>query len=284
MASDAKRRRALGRGLDALLPSTPPKDVSSAPHTLPIEALVRAESQPRKAFDEHALEELVASIREVGILEPILVRPLSNGSYEIVAGERRWRAAGRAGLHQVPVHVRELSGKEAFEAALIENIQRENLNPVEMAQAFEKMIGKFGHSQESVAARVGKDRSSIANLLRLLKLPPEVRKLVEAQTLSEGHGRALLGLPDVSRSVALAQLAVEKNWSVRETERQVRAQKREKKPGAGKTANVRDLERRLGQALGTRATISDRRGKGYVRFDFASYDDLDRLLEKLGVS
>ena len=278
------RRPRLGRGLDAMLPAAP----SAASRTMfnaPIEEVHPNREQPRRSFDEAALEELAASIQEIGILEPILVRKRAAGGYEIIAGERRWRAAQRAGLREVPVFVRELSAKESFEAALVENLQREDLNPIETARAFQRLIEEHGHTQDSVAARVGKDRSTVANAMRLLKLPPDVLVLVEEGRLSEGHGRAILGAPDVGGMQKLARLAIDKGLSVRETERRARTAARGESPSRPappqRSANVRDLEMRLSHALGSKVSVNDKKGRGKIEIGYASYEELDRLLEKL---
>jgi ParB family transcriptional regulator, chromosome partitioning protein len=295
MATGGKRR--LGRGLDGLLPGGgAPAPTTSSPTprgnlAVPIEELHPNRDQPRRHFDDEALEELAASIRAHGILEPILVRRRPQGGYAIVAGERRWRAAQRAGLKEVPVFVRELSDTQAFEAALVENLQREDLNPVETARALSRLIDEHGHTQESVAQRVGKNRSTVTNALRLLKLPGEVLELLELGHLSEGHGRALLGAPDVAAMKRLAHTAVSKGLSVRETERRVRvtarggeAQGEASDAGAapqGKSANVKDLERRLSHALGTTVQVVDKQGKGHLEVRYASWDELDRLIKQL---
>ncbi|MDH5676344.1 MAG: ParB/RepB/Spo0J family partition protein [Myxococcales bacterium] len=295
MAGPSKRK-ALGRGLDALLPTSAPKGAAAeggarptkdAAFFAPIEELHPSGSQPRTRFDEDALGELAASLGEIGMLEPILVRRRARGGYEIVAGERRWRAAQRAGLHDVPVFVRELSESRAFEAALVENLQREDLNPLETARAYQRLIDEHDHSAESVAKLIGKDRSTVANALRLLKLPDSVVEKIEARELSEGHGRALLGASDPRAIARLAREAVAKGWSVRETERRARSVARQAEQGGDKpaaqqkSANVRDLEDRLSRSLGARVTVADRRGKGKLQIAFSSYDELDRLLDLL---
>ncbi|HEX5657923.1 MAG TPA: ParB/RepB/Spo0J family partition protein [Polyangiales bacterium] len=249
-----------------------------------IEELHPSAGQPRHVFDDEKLEELAQSIRELGVLEPILVRKRAAGGFDIIAGERRWRASQKAGLFEVPIVVRELSDAQAFEAALVENIQRADLNPIETARAFQRLIDDHKHTQETVASRVGKDRSTVANALRLLKLPSAVLDLIETGQLSEGHGRALLAANDPNQMLKLARSAVEKGWSVRETERAAKfvgeLQKGAKEKPAGKTANVRDLETRLAKALGSKVQVADRNGKGNIQVHFTSYDELDRLLEK----
>lgn len=288
MAAGGKRR--LGRGLDGLLPAGPSPSATAGAGArgnleVPVEDLHPNRQQPRRSFDEDALEELAQSIREHGVLEPILVRKRAEGGFAIVAGERRWRAAQRAGLTAVPVFVRELGEAQAFEAALVENLQREDLNPIETARAFQRLIEEHGHTQETVAKRVGKDRSTVANALRLLKLPNEVLDLMEAGRIAEGHGRALLGAPDVATMKRLAHTVASKGLSVREVERRVRAAGRagegdgaSGKGASGKSANVRDLERRLSNALGTTVQVVDRKGKGHLEVRYASYEELDRLI------
>jgi ParB family chromosome partitioning protein len=305
MQQDPTKRRALGRGLDSLLPSGPPRAVPTSPGNaamvspvLPekpqpprettsarIEELTPGAGQPRHVFDEEKLEELAQSIRELGVLEPILVRKKPTGGFDIIAGERRWRAAQRAGLFDVPVVVRELTDAQAFEAALVENIQRADLNPIETARAFQRLLDEHRHTQETLATRVGKDRSTVANALRLLKLPSAVLDLIETGQLTEGHGRALLAAVEPNAMLKLARGAVEKGFSVRETERAARlvGEQAKNKTGdkpVGKSANVRDLESRLAKSLGAKVQVADRNGKGNIQIAFTSYDELDRLLEK----
>jgi ParB family chromosome partitioning protein len=285
--NDLNKRR-LGRGLDALLPvavssSPQPSAASSDGFRAKIEDLHPNRSQPRTRFDDAALAELTQSIKDLGILEPILVRRRSQGGFEIVAGERRWRAAQRAGLHEVPVFVRELNEARAFEAALVENLQREDLNPLESARAFARLIEEHHHTHDSLAQLIGKDRSTVANALRLLKLPEAIMDLIEAKELSEGHGRALLGAGDAALMQKLAREAIAGEWSVRETERRARvasqAQAQATEPtSALKSPNQRDLEDRLSRSLGARVSVADRKGKGHLQIAFANYDELDRLI------
>lgn len=296
--SAQEKRRALGRGLDALLPEAPSPGAPSpaaasgndAVFTCPIERIVPQRDQPRQKFDDERLEELAQSIREHGVLEPLVVRrAASDGAasvgmdrYEIIAGERRWRAAQRAGLRELLVVVKDVSPRDAFELALIENVQREDLNPLELAEALERLVREHGYTQEALAERIGKDRTTIANSLRLLKLPPRVRQMVIEGTLSEGHGRALLGANDAKTIEALAEKASRAGLSVRETERLVRSKKQEKTDGEGaekKSASVRDLEERLARKLGTRVEVQDRGGKGEIAIRYGSLDELDRLLD-----
>ncbi|HET6340419.1 MAG TPA: ParB/RepB/Spo0J family partition protein [Polyangiales bacterium] len=291
--NDINKRR-LGRGLDALLPSAPPP---AAPKSQPqiaaaaadgfkakIEELHPNRSQPRTRFDDAALDELANSIKSIGILEPILVRRRAAGGFEIIAGERRWRAAQRAGLHDVPVYVRELTEQRVFEAALVENLQREDLNPLETARAFQRLMDEHSHTHETIAQLIGKDRSTVANALRLLKLPEVVIDLIESKELSEGHGRALLSAGDTPTMLKLAREAIAGGWSVREVERKARVAaqaKQEAEEPVVKSANTRDLEERLTRRVGARVTVADRKGKGHLQITFTSYDELDRLITLL---
>ena len=280
-------RRRLGRGLDGLLPAAPPASERSAKNTAAIEDLHPGRMQPRGRMGAEGLAELAASIREHGVLEPILVRKRPSGGLEIIAGERRWRAAQQAGLKEVPIFEHDLGDEAAFEAALVENLQREDLNPLETARAFQRLVDDFGYTQDAIATKVGKERSTVANALRLLKLPKEVMELVEDGQLSEGHGRALLSAPNVSSMKKLARSAVTKGWSVREAERQARRMARGDGDGAGtkkaaKSTNVRDLEQRLSRALGSTTTIHENgKERGQVRITYSSFDELDRIIEKL---
>ncbi len=284
--------RGLGRGLDVLLP-TRKEPLTSSGETYgrgnvfecPIEKIVPQKGQPRQHFDKDKLEELAQSIREHGLIEPLVVRKRGD-AYELVAGERRWRAAQRAGLREVLVVVRDVSTKDAFELALIENIQREDLNAIEFAEALQRLLDEHGYTQETLADRMGKDRSTIANALRLLKLPERVRKLVVSGELSEGHARALLGAKDEASLASLADKVATGRLSVRQTEALVRAAKAASNGGVpgrgtGKTPAIRDLEARLTRHLGTRCEVRDKDGKGEIAIGYSSLDELDRLLEKL---
>ncbi len=282
------KRRPLGRGLDALLPAAPGTSSSAQTLHIAVEELHPNPSQPRGLFDDQALEELTLSIRELGILEPLLVRKRTEGGYTIVAGERRWRAAQRAGVLKVPVFIRELTDKQAFEAALVENLQREELSPVETARAFLRLMQDYGHTQESMAQRVGKSRSAVANALRLLKLPDSVLARLETGELSEGHGRALLGLSHPAEMQTMAKEAVSEQWSVRDTEREVRraiqssqSSRSPAKPSVNASANVRDLEARLARALGANVKVVDRQGRGHISIAYRNYDELDSILGRI---
>ena len=293
----AKPSRGLGRGLDALLPARMPAAAAAKAgpsygennvFLCALEKIVPQKGQPRQHFDTAALDELAQSIREHGLIEPLVVRRRAGSEdFELIAGERRWRAAQRAGLREVLVVVRDVSAKDAFELALIENVQREDLNPIEFAEALDRLLEEHGYTQDSLAQRIGKDRSTLANALRLLKLPAQVRSLVISGELSEGHGRALLGAPNEAILAALAEKVVRGKLSVRQTEALVRAAKSAaaavksgKAPGV-KTANVRDLEARLERKLGAKCEVRDRDGKGELAVKYSNLDELDRLLELL---
>lgn len=295
----AEPRRALGRGLDALLPVSADRAPAGfgerSVFTCPIERIVPMKGQPRQHFDERALEELTSSIRAVGLLEPLVVRkmptapgtpPAMGDRYELIAGERRWRAAQRAGLKELLVVVKDVSPAAAFELAMIENVQREDLNPIELAEAFSRLIKEHNYTQEKLAERIGKDRTTIANSLRLLRLPVTVRERVIRGELTEGHARALLQVGDDAELQKLADRVVRGRLSVRQTEQLARQAKAGGKPGveagpAQKSASVRDLERRLSIALGTRCEVRDQGGKGEVAIHYASLDALDEVLNKI---
>jgi len=296
VSAAGKPPRGLGRGLDVLLPSRKDPPVASTGQSYgkgnvfecPIEKIVPQKGQPRQHFDKEKLDELAQSIREHGLIEPLVVRKRGD-EYELIAGERRWRAAQRAGLREVLVVVRELSAKDAFELALIENIQREDLNAIEFAEALSRLVDEHGYTQETLADRMGKDRSTVANALRLLKLPDKVRRMVVQGELSEGHARALLGAPDDASLAKLAEKVATGRLSVRQTEALVRGAKGKgkapegDKPGgaAGKTPAIRDLETRLARKLGARCEVRDKDGKGEIVVRYSSLDELDRLLEAL---
>jgi ParB family chromosome partitioning protein len=303
MNDPKKPVRGLGRGLDALLPARMPATperaatpgTAAAPSygegnvfSCPIDKIVPQRGQPRQHFDSEKLDELASSLREHGLLEPLVVRRRpGQDDFELIAGERRWRAAQRADLKQVLVVVRDVSAKDAFELALIENIQREDLDPIEFAEAMDRLVKEHGYTQDTLAQRVGKDRSTIANALRLLRLPPNVRERVVMGELSEGHARALLGAPDDKQLTDLADKVVRGRLSVRQTEALVRSAKDGKTAvgkggGAGgkdKPANVRDLEARLTKRLGTKVEVRERDGKGEIIVKYANWDELDRLLD-----
>jgi ParB family chromosome partitioning protein len=287
-------RRALGRGLDALLPAPPPPAGSGPERSAfvcPIEKIVPQAGQPRQYFDEQELVELTESIREHGLIEPLIVRRVGQGTdrFELIAGERRWRASQRAGLKEILVVVKDVSPKEAFELALVENVQRADLNPIEIAEAFDRLIKEHSYTQQTLAERVGKDRVTITNALRLLKLPPRIRTMVIGRELSEGHARALLGSPSDKAMADIAEKTVRGKLPVRRVEELVRAA-RSKENGAPeegkdkpvKSPAIRDLEARLERRLGTKVEVRDQNGKGELALAYGSLDELDRVLELLG--
>ncbi|MBX3192627.1 MAG: ParB/RepB/Spo0J family partition protein [Labilithrix sp.] len=286
------KRRALGRGLDALLPAAPsaaPAYGDKSVFSCAIEKLAPQKGQPRQHFAKDKLEELAASIREHGLLEPIVVRRVpGQDKFEIIAGERRWRASQKAGLKEVLVVVKDVTPKAAFELALIENVQREDLNPVELAEALDRLVKEHAYTQETLAQRLGKDRTTVANSLRLLKLPPSVRARVITGELTEGHARALLGAPDPAKIEELAEKVVRGQLSVRAAEALVRGAKAKSAAGkngksgkAGKSASLRDLELRLTRTAGTKVSVNDKGNKGEVVIPYEDLDHLDRILARV---
>lgn len=273
----------LGRGLDALL-GTPPEAASHEnPTELPVEWLERGRFQPRRHFDEEALAELAVSIKASGIVQPLVVRPLGPDRYELIAGERRWRAAQMAGLHQVPVVVKALSDAAALAVALIENIQREDLNPVEEAHALSRLIEEFSLTHEEAATRVGRSRAAVTNLVRLLGLDPEVLQALEARRIDMGHARALLGL-DPRHQRALTHEIASKGLTVRAVERLIQGLKAPAKKGAPdvRDPDIRALERELSDRLGARVRLTPKgKGAGRLVIDYTSADELEGLLERL---
>jgi ParB family chromosome partitioning protein len=278
-----EKRPALGRGLSALIPDVPAAPQTSArPLEVDTDLLRPNPFQPRTAIDDGKIEELARSIRSNGIIQPIVVRKVDSG-YEIVAGERRWRASQRAGLLKVPIVVRDIPNERLLAAALIENLQREDLNPMEEAHAYRRLADEFHLTQEQIADAVGKDRSSVANLVRLLRLPHEVRENVAAGALSMGHARAILGLPDDAAQLRLGREVVAKQLSVRETEVLV---KKALQPAARRTpaptdVHTRAAEDRLRFALGTTVRIVRKRKGGKIEIAFGSEEELQRIYEQL---
>jgi ParB family chromosome partitioning protein len=276
------KRKALGKGLSALLPE--PEEFARTTESTTEAAVGMLEPnpfQPRTIMDPGRLEELSASIRESGIVQPILVRRMGAG-YQIIAGERSWRAAKQAGLATVPVSVREVADDRLLELALIENIQREELGPLEEAQAFQRLQQDLGLTQEEVARKVGRDRSTVANSLRLLRLPQEARELLASGRLEAGHARALLAVDNAADLIGLAREAARKGLSVREVERRVASMRAPAaRKGSRKDANTRAAEERLRSALGARVEISRRGRGGAVRISFAGEADLNRLFDLL---
>ncbi len=279
------------------VPSAP---VTPSPLEVPVHLIVANPYQPRERFEEEALEELAASIREMGVLSPLLVRKRGEDGtgYQLIAGERRFRASQRAGLKQVPVIVKELTDQEALEIALVENLQRKDLNIIEEAEGYQRLADEFALTQEAIATRVGKGRATVANAMRLLFLASEVRDMVSDRRLSAGHAKALLGLELEAEQELVARTAVKERWSVRETERQVKKRLKPAKPGPVPTAktdipadHVQFLTDKLHQRFGTSVRLiptqslaNGKKTRGKLEIDFYSNDDLDRVLEILGLS
>lgn len=281
-------RQALGRGLDALIPGSSGAVATAerAPtRDLPIDSISPNPFQPRRRFDDEAIRELATSIKTSGVLQPVLVRSVGNDSYQLVAGERRLRAASLAGLERIPVVVKELDDREMLEMALVENIQRENLNPIEEARAYEALIEKTKLTHDQIAERVGKQRVSITNALRLLVLPVEVLEMVSRGTLTAGHGRALLGLESSGDQLAAARYVQTRGFSVRRTEAYVRrrVRKTHSRTPSLKTTGLSEWSDKLQQKFGTRVVIQAKRKGGKVEFEYYSQEDLERLLEAWSV-
>lgn len=278
--------KGLGRGLDALLGSDEPPVAKSTDKQaeLKIEQLQPGKYQPRSHMDEAALKELAESIREQGIIQPILVRPVNDGRYEIIAGERRWRAARMAGLSAVPVLVRDVADNNALVMALIENIQREDLNPLEQANGIQRLITEFGVTHDKAAEMVGRSRSAVTNLLRLLGLAAPVRELVQQGKLDMGHARALLALSGIQQ-IDTARLVVDRGLSVRDTERMVARLAKNLAPKTSRRVTDRDvlrLQEELSQKLGTKVVIKPgRKGRGALLIDYLSLEQLDSILARL---
>jgi ParB family transcriptional regulator, chromosome partitioning protein len=283
MAEEASRSR-LGRGLASLIGDlgAEANDRGRTQRRLPIELLKRNPNNPRRAFSEAQLDELAQSIRDRGIIQPLIVRPAGHDNFEIVAGERRWRAAQRAGLHDVPVVVVEVNDRDALQLAIIENVQRADLNAIEEASAYRRLAEEFGYSQEEVAKTVGKSRPHVANTLRLLKLSKPVQELVAAQKLDAGHARSLVGLDDQEQ---LADLIIAGGYSVRQVEalvreRNARSADKPREPRS-KDANSLAFERRLTDALGLQVTLNQRGEAGVLHIRFSNLDQLDDIARKL---
>jgi ParB family chromosome partitioning protein len=271
------KRKALGKGLSALLPDPEPLPLAGE---APVGSLEPNPYQPRTAMQPEGLAELARSIRESGIVQPILVRRHGD-RYQIIAGERRWRAAQQVGLPTVPIAVRDVPDDQLLELALVENIQRAELSPVEEAQAYHRLQDEFGLTQEEVAARVGKERSTVANMLRLLRLPVEIRALMDGRQLDAGHARALLALDDDQARLELAREAARRGLSVREVERRVALMRAPPRPAARRDPNTRAAEERLRAALGTRVEIRRRGRGGVLKIAFGSEAELQRVFDTL---
>lgn len=281
----AKKRGGLGKGLGAIFIDNETED-SNATVTLKIAEIEPNHNQPRREFDEKALAELADSIREHGLIQPILVRPLISGGYQIVAGERRYRASRMAGLTEVPVTIRELTDEETMELALIENLQRENLNPLEEALGYKSLMDEYNMSQEQVSKAVGKSRSAVANILRLLNLPDEVTALVKEGKISAGHGRALLAFEDKEKMIKTAESIVADDLSVRQVENLSKKKDKPKTPAVNsekKASYFSMVEQTLTEYLGKKVTIAPLKGKkgGVLQIEFYSNDELKDLANKL---
>lgn len=291
------KRKALGRGLDSLLPAKP----AAAPIAMPaahtagsaqevlIDSIDANPYQTRRRINENAMEELAESIRASGVVQPVVLRPGPNGRFQLVAGERRWHASKRAGKTTIPAVIRQISNEQAMEITIIENLQREDLNPIEQAKAFERLSREFGLTQEQIAARTGKDRASIANFIRLLKLPEALQDALETGALSFGHGKVLLALAGFPEHMErAAREVIEKQLSVRQTEELVgkllnpqAAEHKQEKPARQLDPNVRDAQRSLESSLGVKVEIQDRKGKGKIILKYGSLEDFDRIVEAL---
>jgi ParB family chromosome partitioning protein len=274
------QRKALGRGLEALIPKTKNLTDSSGIMQVPIEDIFPGKMQPRKDFDEKSLKDLASSIKEKGILQPPIVQSKNDG-YELIAGERRWRAAQIAGLSKIPVIIKDLSGSEALEVALIENIQRKDLNPIEEASVYKRLIDDFNLTQETLSKRLGKDRSSLANYLRLLKLPQLIKQDLVNGTLSMGHARALLALFFPGKLFEVRNSVVKKGLSVRATEALIKRMNNPQKKPDKKSKNVFivDLENKLQKSFGTRVKIKTSNKGGKIEISFFSNNDLNRIIK-----
>jgi ParB family chromosome partitioning protein len=280
------QRKALGRGLGALL-GTPELEVEQL-REIDIDRILPNSQQPRKNFDEESLEELASSIRQHGVVQPIVVRPLDDGFFQLIAGERRWRASQRAGLTRVPAVVRQAGEHDTLQIALIENLQRQDLNPLEEAQAYERLIVEFGMTQDEVARGVGKNRATIANMLRLLKLPAEVQQWLRDNKLSTGHAKALLSLSEPGAILDAARKVIQGNLSVRHAEMLV-ARIAKGETGHGESGadsevvdpNVKAAIRALEQVVGTKVAIHESGGKGKIELHFYSFEEMNRLYEGL---
>lgn len=280
----AKKQSGLGKGLGALMLENATDDMV-ATNTLPLNEIIPNKDQPRKTFDEGSIQELAQSIEQHGVLQPLLVRPLAEGGYQLVAGERRWRACRIAGVKEVPVVVKELTDTETMEIAIIENLQREDLNPIEEAEGLQALIDKCGFTQEEVATSVGKSRPAIANSLRLLRLPEEVRDMTKNGDISAGHARALLSFDNEAMIYEVAQNIVSNKLTVRDVERLAKINETAKTPV--RRAKRRDsfydeVELSLSEVLGRKVKVYNGRGKGALEIEFYSAEDLKDLANKIG--
>lgn len=281
----AVKKSGLGKGLGALMLENDTEKMVST-NTLPLNEIIPNKDQPRKTFDETSLAELAESIKQHGVLQPLLVRPLPGGGYQLVAGERRWRACRMAGIREVPVVVKELTDTETMEIAIIENLQREDLNPIEEAEGLQALVDKCGLTQEEVAASVGKSRPAIANSLRLLRLPQEVRDMTREGKISAGHARALLSLNSDALIYEAAQNIINNNLTVRDVERLAKIQDRNavvsQKKHKRRDSFYDEVELTLSEVLGRKVKVYNGRGKGTLEIEFYSQEDLKNIANKLG--
>lgn len=276
-------KTALGKGLEALLPEKGEEIIR-----IDIEKIIPNEYQPRKIFKDSALKDLSDSIKEKGVLQPVIVQRVGDGSFRLIAGERRWRAAAIAGLKKIPSLIKDVSSQDAVEIALIENIQREDLNAIETAEAFNRLLKEFNLTQEELSHRVGKDRATISNYLRILKLPDEIKIFINNDSISIGHAKAMLALESRQKQIEAAREIVKKGLSVRETEalckrlsRPLKASSVKRGASKEKLPEVADLENRLTQSLGTKVKINHKEKRGKIEIEYYSLDEFDRLLEIL---
>lgn len=279
----AAKKGGLGKGFNSLFLENSVDEISLGnSNSIKLIDIVTNKEQPRKIFDEIALRELADSISQHGVLQPILVRPLSDGTYQIVAGERRWRASRMAGLTEIPAIIKEMSDEDAMAAALIENLQREDLDPVEEARGIKLLLDRFQLTQEQVSERLGKSRPAVANLLRILNLPPEVRDMLQNGLITAGHAKALLSLEDSKKIILLANEIINENLSVRETEKRVKnitKEKREKKPASKRDIFYDEAELALSESLGRKITITSQKDKGSIKIEFFDREDFEKLIK-----
>jgi ParB family chromosome partitioning protein len=278
-------KKALGRGLDALLPAAKPVSMPELPEVqhLLVDSIVPNRYQPRQKFSPQELAELTASLKQNGLLQPILVRRKGDGIYELISGERRWRAAKQAGLETIQAVIRNCSDEESVVLALVENLQRTDLNPMEMARTYHRMMNEFGLTQDIIAQRVGCERSSVANVVRLINFPSEIQQLIETDQLSMGHAKVILGLTSQNEQLRIANLVVRKSLSVRETEKIIESSSVAKKRGATELRQTpwSDVEERLQKRLGTKVIIQKGRRGGKIVIHYFSPPELDGILETL---
>ncbi len=292
-ATDPKRRPALGKGIESLLgprpQATPSPEATGKPLEIPLDRIDRNPNQTRTAFDEAKLAELAQSIAATGVVQPVVVREVPGGRYQLIMGERRWRASQIAGKSTIPAIVRQVSDEQAMEMTIVENLQRADLNPMEQARAFERLSREFKMTQEQMAQRTGKDRTSISNFLRLLKLPDDIQRLVEAGQLSFGHARALLALDSPGMMTGVTATILARSMSVRQTEAFVQGllnpeskPKRTAPVPAAQDPNVHEAQDRLQRRLGLKVHIEDRGGRGMVLIQYSNVDEFDAILTALG--